>query len=211
MARYRHLTDDEVKSLERDNGYRLFDFAEDVIAAFLEPDRPFALRPSLLLDLQKIAVDGIESDAGHWRAGTAVITGSNHHPPAPHLIANIAVELCDYVNDNWHEKSAFHLASFIMWRVNWIHPFSDGNGRTSRMLSYIVLCAKLGYLLPGSPAIPQQIEADRGHYIKALEAADAAESETGAFDFSVMEEMLKGMLATQLLSVIEDAEGERSE
>jgi len=113
--------------------------------------------------------------------------------------------MCDYVNDNWHERTAFHLSAYVMWRLNWIHPFSDGNGRTSRTLSYLLLCLRLGYKLPGTLTIPQQIESDKTHYIEALEACDAA-TDGGAFDISPMEAMLKSMLAKQLLSVIEAAD-----
>jgi Fic family protein len=49
-----------------------------------------------------------------------------------------------------------------------------GNGRTSRAVSYLVLCIRLGTLLPGKLTIPEQIERDRGPYYKALEAADDA-------------------------------------
>jgi Fic family protein len=93
-----------------------------------------------------------------------------------------------------------------MWRLNWIHPFTDGNGRTARTLSYALLCIKLGYVLPGSPTIPQQIEEDKTHYILALEKADAAERENN-LDVSEMEQMIKGMLGRQLMGVIEKAEG----
>jgi len=75
------------------------------------------------------------------------------------------------------------------------------------MLSYIVLCIKLGYLLPGSPTIPQQIEKNRDPYYNALKAADNALVQSGGFDFAEMEGMLKEMLANQLLNVIEMADG----
>jgi len=93
-----------------------------------------------------------------------------------------------------------------MWRLNWIHPFTDGNGRTSRALSYALLNLKLGYVIPGAPSIPAQIEKDNSHYIKALEMADAAETE-GNVDVSEMEKMIRSMLAKQLLSVIDAADG----
>lgn len=115
--------------------------------------------------------------------------------------------MCDYVNDNWHEKTAFHLSAYVMWRLNWIHPFSDGNGRTSRTTSYIVLCASLNTLLPGSPTILQQIQDDRTAYFRALEHADEA-ALSGTIDVSEMETAIKGMLARQLLSVIEQADGQ---
>lgn len=113
--------------------------------------------------------------------------------------------MCDYVSDNW-SRTAFHLASYLMWRLNWIHPFADGNGRTSRILSYVVLCIRLGHKLPGTPTIPEQIVADRRPYFAALDAADAATKE-GHVDVGAMEEMLKGMLATQLMGLIKEASG----
>ncbi len=82
-------------------------------------------------------------------------------------------EMCEYVNDNLHTRTAFHLSAYVMWRHNWIHPFADGNGRTSRVLSYIVLSIATGYVLPGIPAIPEQIQKDRSGYFTALERNEA--------------------------------------
>jgi Fic family protein len=200
-----------IAELEIENGFRQFDQAQDIIRTFLEPERPFALRPSLIQMLQKIAVEGIVPYPGKWRVGSVEISKSKHVPPAAHLIGGLVQEMCDYVNDNWHEKTAFHLAAYVMWRLNWIHPFPDGNGRTSRVTSYIVLCTSLKTLLPGSPSIPQQIQDDRTTYFHALEHADEALRTTGAIDVSHMEAALKSMLARQLLSVIEQADGSKAQ
>jgi Fic family protein len=189
--------------LEAANGLRQFDLAMDMVRSFLEPERPFNLRPSHLQQLHKVALEGLISDPGQWRATPVAISRSAHKPPAPHLVGALVQEMCDYVNDCWHEKSAFFLSAYVMWRLNWIHPFEDGNGRTSRILSYIVLCLRLGYELPGAPVIPDQIQADRTSYFRALEAADAGPAADQPPELSVMEELIKGLLATQLLSVIE--------
>jgi Fic family protein len=92
----------------------------------------------------------------------------------------------------------------MMWRVNWIHPFNGGNGRTSRAISYLVLCARLGYRLVGTNTIPEQIVANRQPYYAALDAADDAYAE-GKIDVSAMESLLGQMLAVQLASVLIDA------
>lgn len=113
-------------------------------------------------------------------------------------------ELCDYINEKWEEKSPVHLASYVMWKLNWIHPFTDGNGRTSRAASYLVLCLKLGYLLPGKRTIPDQIAESKTPYYKALEAADEA-WENGKIDLSAMKALLRSMLAEQLVAVHEDS------
>lgn len=196
---------------EVENGFRQYDAAIAVIESHVIDKRPFALRASMIQQLQKIAVDGIEPTAGEYRSEKVEIWGSKHEPSPAFRVRDLVQEMCDYVNDNLHEKSAFHLAAYIMWRLNWIHPFPDGNGRTSRIISYIVLSAKLGYVLPGSPTIPEQIQQDRTGYFAALEAADRAIENGGEVDVSEMEKLLKGMLARQLLSVITAADGSASE
>jgi Fic family protein len=191
---------------EIENGFRQFDLAVDIVRYYLDPERPFSLRPGLILDLQKQAVEGIEAAPGELRTTAVHISRSKHTPPAPHLVSTLVTEFCDYINDNWHERTAFHLSAYAMWRINWIHPFSDGNGRTARTVSYTLLCIKLGYELPGSPTIIEQIEEDKSHYLEALEAGDAAER-SGSVDVSEMENMIRSMLAKQLLGVIEAAGG----
>lgn len=97
-----------------------------------------------------------------------------------------------------------------MWRLNWIHPFSDGNGRTSRAVSYLVLSLKVGYRLPGTPTIPEQIMENREPYHDALERADEAAARD-MIDVSALELMIESMLAKQLLSVVEKASGKKAQ
>ncbi len=202
-----HLTDEEVAVLEVANGLRQYDYGIDAIKFYLAPECPFQLRTSLILELQAIAVQGLVDEPGTWRKTSVTISKSEHAPPDAFQVPLLVQELCDYINDNWHERSGLHLAAYVMWRLNWIHPFSDGNGRTSRMLSYIVLSVKSGLVLPGVPTIPQQIQDDRTLYFRALEHADKVVKETGKLDLTDMECLLRDMLAKQLLSVIEQANG----
>lgn len=196
-----------IARLEVENGFRQYDETIEAIGYYLNPERPFALRPGLIQQLQSIAVKDLVVTPGQWRTTKVQISKSQHQPPEPHLVPSLIQEMCDYVNDNFHEETPLHLAAFVMWRLNWVHPFEDGNGRTSRAVSYLVLCTGLKLLLPGSPTIPQQIQEDRTAYFEALEKADAAYRESGTTDVSVMETALKHMLAKQLLGVIAKAEG----
>lgn len=197
----------EIARVEAENGLRQYDETIEAIRYYLEPERPFALRPGLIQQLQSLAVQGIVANPGRFRTTPVKISKSEHQPPEAHLVPALITELCDYVNNNLHERPPLHLAAYVMWRLNWVHPFEDGNGRTSRAVSYLVLCTGLKLLLPGSPTIPQQIQADRRAYFAALEKADKALKETGDVDVTAMEDALKGMLATQLLGVIERADG----
>jgi Fic family protein len=93
-----------------------------------------------------------------------------------------------------------------MWRLNWIHPFADGNGRTSRILSFVVLSTRVGAVLPGTPTFPELIVDHRHLYDDALDAADDA-WKVGTIHASKMESLLQSLLAKQLAKVYELAGG----
>ena len=73
-------------------------------------------------------------------------------------------------------------------------------------MSYLILCLRLGYRLPGSITIPEQIARDKKLYYRALESADAA-SHANRLDLSELESYIAEMLAEQLVSVHKDAVG----
>jgi Fic family protein len=187
------------------NGLRQFDTVIRMVETYLDPQhQPFKFRPSHLLHLHREALAGISQYAGNWRPSEILIGGSKHKPPGAFEVPGRIEELCDYINEKWRQKSPIHLAAYAMWRLNWIHPFTDGNGRTSRAVSYMILCLKLGYVLPGKKTIPDQIAEDKTPYYKALEAADIA-WEGGKIDLTAMKELLDSMLAKQLYEVFADS------
>lgn len=196
------ITDPDLRARQEAlNGLRQFDAVIRMVETFLDPERrPFKFRSSHLLSLHREALAGISAYAGNWRPSEIEIGGSKHKPPAAFEVPERIEELCDYINEKWDEKSPVHLASYVMWRLNWIHPFTDGNGRTSRAASYMILCVKLGYVIPGKNTIPDQIAADKTPYYRALEAADDA-WEQGKIDLTAMKELLSAMLAKQLYEI----------
>jgi hypothetical protein len=70
----------------------------------------------------------------------------------------------------------------------------------------LVLCCKIGAVLPGKKTILDQISENKQPYYEALEAADEA-LRTGQLDLTKTEEMLSMMLARQLYAVHTDATG----
>lgn len=199
------ITDPQEKA-EREslNALRQFDRGIDIIRMHVEDRRPFKLRPSLILGLHRVALDGLSAYAGNYRPAGIEIKGSVHKPVGAYLVPERIEDMCDYVNEHWKEATALHLAAYCMWRLNWIHPFADGNGRTSRILSYIVLSIHLGDILSGTKTIPDQITDNRQPYFEALDAADAADRDE-RIDVSAMETLLRDQLAAQLYSVVERA------
>ena len=199
------LTDaDEIARQEASNAVGQFDVVLDMIDMVARDGRAFRLRPSTILTLHQLALDGLSRYAGTWRPSPVRIEKSGHTPPHESEVPRLIEEMCDWVNDNWNEEAPLKLCAYVMWRLNWIHPFLDGNGRTSRAVSYLVLCAKIGDRLPGTTTIPEQIAAGRDRYYSALEAADSA-AEAGGVDVSEMEKLLTHYLGVQLSSTFERA------
>jgi len=156
------------------------------------------------MTLNRFALEGLSGYAGIYRPAGIAIKGSKHTLPPAYMVAELVEELCDYVNSNW-DRSPLHLASYILWRLNWVHAFVDGNGRTTRAASFVVLSVRLGYRVPGAPTIPEQIAQDKTPYYKALELADLAFEQEKKIDVSVMEGLVSSLLANQLASVIHAA------
>jgi Fic family protein len=90
-----------------------------------------------------------------------------------------------------------------------LDPSVGGNGRTARAASYLILCAGLGFQLPGDDTIPDLIVANRDPYYDALRKADIAWS-AREVDVGAMEELMASLLAKQLLAVHDQATGRRS-
>lgn len=194
---------DEVVKLEAENGLRQADRMFEMIEHALSIAK-LRLRPSTLIELNRIAVLGLVATPGALRTSPIIIEHSPHSPPPYEDVAGHIDDLCDYVSSEWDAASAIHLAAYVLWRLNWVHPFEDGNGRTARAASYLVLCVKLGHKLPGTRTIPEFIARDKAPYYRALESADNAWKK-GALDLTDMEELLKSCLAAQLVDVVKSA------
>lgn len=208
-------TPEEKAVLEARNGLLQFDEVKKLIAESRSREG-FKITAHVLLRLQYLAIRDIYKCAGAFRDGpvylTRVISQPDLHQPGPwEEVPDHVEQMCGYVNANFG-KSALHLSAFVMWRHNWIHPFFGGNGRTSRALAYLVLCARLGYDLPGSPTVPQliaDVPKNRDRYFRALHSADAADK-NGRLDVSMMEELVSDCLAAQLLSIHNQAGGPKA-
>lgn len=201
------LITDETARAEREaaNALGQFDRVLDLIDDVVRGGRPLRLRVSMIQELHRIALDGLSAYAGNWRPGDVRIHGSGHTPPKAHLVPALMEEMCDWINERIGAASPITLCAYVMWRLNWIHPFDDGNGRTSRAAAYFVLCAAAGYRLQGRVTIPELIAANKAPYYRALEQVDASARHQPEPDLTPMKELLEGYLAKQLADAFEAA------
>lgn len=167
-----------------------------IIRRVTRGSEPFALTPSLVRGLHRIALDNIDPRAGQYRPDGLMLAG--HHLPPPHTEVPALVErLCSDLAERWDEWTAPELAAFVLWRLCWIHPFADGNGRTARSVAYVVLSARFGFVLPGRVPIPMRIKQELPSYYGALRAADRA-YDSGHVDVSELARVLRKHLRAQL-------------
>jgi Fic family protein len=102
------------------------------------------------------------------------------------------------IHENWTIiDHPTYLPAYVLWRMNWIHPFFEGNGRTARAACYYLLCMRQGRLLPGRKIVPERIRDNRQPYYEALRAADTA-WENGHFDVGQLAAYLSDLLKAQL-------------
>jgi hypothetical protein len=155
------------------------------------------LTPAKVSLLNAVAVQGLVETAGLLRTRDLEISGSRHVVPPHEDVPRLLQEACDFVNREPFGDPLF-LASYILWRICWIHPFDDGNGRTARAVSYLILSQQFGLELPGEHPIPERIKLAKIAYWHALEAADAAWA-AGRLDVSELQRLLAHYLRAQLL------------
>lgn len=127
------------------------------------------------------------------------MSATTHRPistTSTHDIDDYVDRFVSTVQENWFIWSATELAAYGLWRLNWIHPFVEGNGRTARAACYFLLCVRSGFLLPGKKTVPERIRENRKGYEAALLKADRAWD--GHLDFREMESYLAGLLQAQL-------------
>jgi Fic family protein len=163
------------------------------------PAKSLNLTPQVIKHLHYHIIKDIYSCAGQYRNRGVRIRGSKHTPPAPQYVEGLVQEMCDLANNNTEWKP-IETAAYLLWRLNWIHPFGGGNGRTSRGVSYLALCTRLGFRLPGQLTIPEQLGKNRERYQAALEDADEAALVHSTTDFSRMTTLLSELLEVQLES-----------
>jgi Fic family protein/DNA-binding XRE family transcriptional regulator len=132
--------------------------------------RNFPLNERELLSVHNLILRGIiPEDAGRYRRVQVMIKGSSHMPPQPFIVAK---EMEDYFI--WYEenRSKMHpviLAAEMHERLVTIHPFIDGNGRTSRLIMNLILLQN-GYVIAN---IKGDYET-RMNYYKTLETAQTS-------------------------------------
>jgi Fic family protein len=185
------------QALAIDNLDRQYGFMRSIVVASLGLGRPL-LSVEVIRALNYHAISCLHINAGEFRP--CAVTVGAYTPPPHYQVPALMSMFVDQVNRSWETADPVSLAAFVLWRLNHIHPFINGNGRTARACCYFALCLKLGGWLPGKTTLPELIQANRPEYVTLLQAADASLI-AGALDLSGLHGFLVKLLQEQLADV----------
>lgn len=143
-----------------------------------------------LLELHFLILKSLDKEnAGRYRKMAVRISGSKHEPPQPYLLTKL---MEDYFAFYKAQKKVLHpviLAAEMHERLVSIHPFIDGNGRTSRLIMNLILL-KNGYTLTNLKGDNRS----RLTYYKSLEAVQI-NNEPESFHVLVAQAVLRSLKA----------------
>lgn len=156
--------------------------------------RPF-LSAHIIKALNCQAITCLHTNAGEYRP--CPVTVGKHRPPEHYRVEALMEDFINDVNRNWENKDPIYLSAYVLWRLNYIHPFINGNGRTARAACYFVLCVKSGGWLRGGTILPELIRRERSPYVEALQKTDKS-IKNGDVDMKELTYLLTKLLNEQL-------------
>lgn len=152
-----------------------------VLAAIHESYEYITPRPNVILQLHRDLYSYSQGNiGGSYKNADNVIaeTDANGNPkarfiPVPAFQTADAMEnLCNAFLDAWNANQIDKLILIPMFILDFlcIHPFNDGNGRMSRLLTLLLLY-KAGYIVGKYVSMEMLIEKTKGTYYEALQAS----------------------------------------
>jgi len=181
--------------LEEQNLLRQYDLLTNCIEIGLKKGIE-AFDKYTLWSLNAAAVANIAQFGGRFREQPILV--GDHVPPHFKEVPNLIDQCISVIHENWDlVPYPTVLPAYVLWRLNWIHPFIEGNGRTARAACYYLICLKLKTLLPGKKTVPERIRENRAPYYAALKEADN-HWEDGQINVDSLAQYLAELLTAQL-------------
>jgi hypothetical protein len=187
------------RALELSNGNRQYDFLRSIIGIAIEANKRF-LSQHVIKAFNFQAITCLHTNPGEYRpCPVRVVSGDvvTFAPPDFYRVQALMDDFVNVVNSKWATTDPLVLASYVLWRLNYIHPFINGNGRTARATCYFVLCLAVGYWLPGTTILPELIKRERDAYCIALAQVDQSFA-AGQLDVTPLHSLLSVLLTEQM-------------
>lgn len=191
--------DPAYQELQISNAERHYSFLQSIVAASISLGRPF-LSQTVLKALNYHAIACLHTNAGEYRPCEVHV--GTYQPPQWFQVPALMDDFVNVINRRWETGDPVVLAARVLWQLNYIHPFINGNGRTARAACYFVLCVKAGGLLPGTVILPELLRRNREEYVEALRQVDRSPDR----NLTPLHGLLVRLIEEQLQSALPDDE-----
>lgn len=171
---------------------------------FIVSHKDEPLSEELLLQIHRLMTEKTmqrPDDAGRFRSNNDVVVENGithetvHTPPSYTEIPQFVDDLCKFFNER-KSKQFIHpiiRGIIIHFMISYVHPFSDGNGRTARAMFYWYMLRQ-GYWLTEYLSISRVIAKSKSSYEKAFLYTEADGMDIGyfvAYNLKVLEQSFK--------------------
>ena len=137
----------------------------------------------VIKDIHALILRSIDKEnAGIYRKVPVMISGARHIPPQPYLIEKLMEEYFEFYEANKDTLHPVVLSAEMHERLLSIHPFIDGNGRTSRLVMNLLLIRN-GYPIANIKGDTES----RLQYYAALEAVQVVGDKNSFIQFISLE------------------------
>ncbi|MGL4907785.1 MAG: Fic family protein [Bacteroidales bacterium] len=169
--------------LEAINHTQAVNFIKDIAS------NDIAIEERTIKEIHALILHGINKEqAGKYRNEPVMIVGSKHTPPQAYLIGEQMEQFIEqYKQMELAQCHPILIAAYLHRELVKIHPFIDGNGRTSRLLMNLYLLSK-GYTLV---ALKGDNEAKQAYYI-ALEQSHT-QNDLDTFNLLVVQAVVNSL------------------
>lgn len=162
--------------IDRDDRRELLNYREafEFVSEYLLDQRP--ITESLIRHIHSILVKGVRGNSalpGEYRKIQNYVVNSKtkeviYEPPPAYEVPRLMVELVEWIQDE-HEINAVLISGIIQFQFVHIHPFLDGNGRTTRLLTTLYLY-QTGYDFKRLFTLSEYYDRDRFQYYEAIQS-----------------------------------------
>jgi len=188
----RLLAGKPVREADPDDVRELLNYrkAFEFVSEYLEGGGP--ITEGLIREIRKRLVEGVRGGAaapGEYRRiqnyVVNSITGETvYRPPPAHDVPILMAELVDWLNRE-KETHPVLVSGIAQFQFVHIHPFLDGNGRTSRLLSTVCLY-RAGYDFKRLFTISEYYDRERAAFYRAIQSVrESAMDMTGWLEYFV--------------------------
>lgn len=161
--------------LEAINHSEAIDFIKGIANNQSEP-----ISERTMKDIHAIVLHGIDREnAGKYRTVPVMISGSRHTPPPPYELGKLMEDFMkNYERKVEAQEHPVLIAAYLHDELVRIHPFIDGNGRTSRLLMNLYLL-RHGYTLVS-------LKSDNEAKVRYYESLEKSHTEGLSDDFNLI-------------------------